>query len=166
MNTTTIETLDFTCVDNFKDYNYPLLFNEGDDVAEGLFRVGNKEISISYHVYGNPIIEYKGEIYKNCPDDYPEELVKIIKEGNEFFHKDVNVLENSWVEITCDCVEILDMLGVDCVVLDALPDTKEQILEDMQGIIRDFIKEVKRVKGCRKNSLNESWKKLAVAMAV
>ena len=59
---------------------------------------GQREM-VDLMVYGEVRIQYKDDIYR-YPDEYPEELVEIIKTDRQWFERDdIYVMENNWCEV-------------------------------------------------------------------
>lgn len=78
------------CVDS-------MLFPSDTVIAKLSCEAEEKQIDIYLEVRGEVRVTYKGELYVN-PEDFPEELKKIIKQGLLFEHEDVYVGNNNWFE--------------------------------------------------------------------
>lgn len=78
------------CVDS-------LLFPKETVIAELNCEKDNTKIDVRLDVFGDVNILYKGEWYID-PNDFPEELKNIIKQGLLYEHEDVYVDSNNWFD--------------------------------------------------------------------
>ena len=99
---TGISIADFNC-DDLKKYISSMLFDAGTCIASVTFRRGEECLDIILQVFGEISITYKGKTY-NEPDEYPDELVDMIKKDPEGWgnNPDVEVSLNNWFEYIYD----------------------------------------------------------------
>ena len=113
--------------DDFKKYENTLLFDEGDLIAQAVFKVTKdgscKDVIIDLLIQGSPLVYFNDEDYTSA-FDYPPELIKAIteKDTDKF-----EVEENTIIEI-CSNVDLFDRDNEQDKWLETLPDTRKGVL--------------------------------------
>ena len=116
--------------EDLTDINDSLLLESGTVIA----RYDNKETDthITYEVCGEVKISYKDDWYR-YPQDFPEELTEMIRNGTLYDSEDVYVDCNNWFEIFYvgneEWTSIIDIENM----------TPEQIAEDIIEVAKENV---------------------------
>ena len=89
--------VDYSVDNDLSKYVDSLLFESGTQIAYANFQKGKNKVYVSLEVRGQINIDYKGEIYTN-PEEYPDELINLIKSGKIYFDDNVYMNLNNWFE--------------------------------------------------------------------
>jgi hypothetical protein len=84
----------FECGD-VQQYTNSLLFESGEHIASMTATSGDSTLTLELAIVGDVCIEF-GDSFYNYPHEYPEELVKAIKDGNTDAYE---VNSNNWYEV-------------------------------------------------------------------
>lgn len=136
-----IELEEFSVVDNLENYSDSLLFE--DHMIAELIK-GNYAIEII--VTGEKRIFYKDQLYENA-NNYPKELIDLIKSANLYKQEDVEISSNNWFEI--NAYEIDDIGNYECIYYEVFEEeldkiTKEQLKDLMNNRLNEIIEQCNR----------------------
>ncbi len=142
---------DFQLHENMENVKDSMQFDSGTLIAE----YHDNDFSAEIEVLGEVRIIFENEVYKT-PSDFPQELQKIIAEGNLYNDERVEVGENNWFEITIIdnnknmTVDIGDDPVVNIEGMNA--EQIETLCAEMVNEIRENLKELNQAKQAEFNN--------------
>lgn len=102
----------------------------------------SKEVyNISLKVVGDVNIHYKNDIYRYA-DDYPDELIEIIKRGVIDSTPEVELWENNWIEVIGD--DVMSALGSDTAdgTFDSTLDVVKLLIAELMDLYNIKLKDI------------------------